>query len=132
MNIMRDFSQFRVITTGPGWCAFFLRAVAIQAQENQQKAQEILNLYDEQKSQIIELTHSQYAIHALDFIFSRPIFKSSDFTNCNEIPVPTAKRILTVLRDNEMLITLKESSGRRPAVYAFSKLLNVAEGRSVF
>ena len=36
------------------------------------------------------------------------------------------------LRDNEMLITLKESSGRRPAVYAFSKLLNVAEGRSVF
>ena len=115
-----------------GWCAFFLRAVAIQAQENQRKAQEILNLYDEQKSQIIELTHSQYAIHALDFIFSRPIFKSSDFTNCNEIPVPTAKRILTVLRDNEMLITLKESSGRRPAVYAFSKLLNVAEGRSVF
>ena len=35
-------------------------------------------------------------------------------------------------RDNKILITLKEASGSRPAVYAFSKLLNVAEVRSVF
>lgn len=114
------------------WCIFFLKAVAVQAQENQKKAQEILTLYEKQKGQIISLTHSQYAIHALDLIFSRPIFKSSDFTNCNEIPVSTAKRILSVLRENEILKTLREASGRRPAVYAFSELLNVAEGRSVF
>lgn len=114
------------------WCVFFLKAVAVQAQENQKKAQEILTLYENQKGQIISLTRSQYAIHALDFIFSRPIFKSSDFTNCDEIPVPTAKRILSVLRENEILKTLRKARGRRPAVYAFSELLNVAEGRSVF
>ena len=104
----------------------------MQAQENQKKAQEILTLYEKQKGQIIRLTRLQYAIHALDFIFSRPIFKASDFTNCDGIPVPTAKRILAVLRENEILKTLREASGRRPAVYAFSELLNVAEGRSVF
>lgn len=114
-----------------GWCAFFLQAVAKQAQENQQKATEILSLYETKKGQIVDLTHSQYAIHALDFIFSRPIFKSSDFTTCNDIPVPTAKRILSVLREKEILRTLREASGRRPAVYAFSELLNVAEGRNV-
>lgn len=114
------------------WCTFFLQAVEIQAQENQKKAQEILTLYESKKGQIISLTRSQYAIHALDFMFSRPIFKSSDFTNCNDIPTPTAKRILAVLRENNMLFTLRDGSGRRPAVYAFSELLNVAEGRSVF
>ena len=114
------------------WCAFFLEAVKVQAQENQIKAKEILKLYETKKSEIVNLTRSQYAIYTLDFIFSRPIFKSSDFINCNEIPVATAKRILSVLKDNEILILLREGSGRRPAVYAFSELLEVSEGRNVF
>lgn len=114
------------------WCAFFLKAVKIQAQENQRKAKQILELYETKKSEIVDLTRSQYAIYTLDFIFSRPIFKSSDFINCDEIPVATAKRILSVLKDNEILIPLRESSGRRPAIYAFSELLEVSEGRGIF
>ncbi|MDJ1184544.1 Fic family protein [Roseofilum casamattae] len=113
------------------WCAFFLRAVAEQAEENQTKARAMLNLYNELKSKVIDLTHSQYAIHVLDFIFARPIFKSSDFTNCKEVPTSTAKRILLLLRDNDILVTLRESSGRNPAIYAFSRLINIAEGRSI-
>ena len=31
-----------------------------------------------------------------------------------------------------LLKTLQKSSGRRPAVYAFKELLNIAEGREVF
>lgn len=115
-----------------GWCNFFLRAVTEQAQENQKKAMEILRLYEAKKSQVVELTHSQYAIHALDYLFSRPIFKASDFTGCQDIPTPTAKRILAVLRENDILKTLQEPSGSRPAVYAFSQLLNIAEGKPIF
>lgn len=114
-----------------GWCEFFLHAVTEQAQNNQQKASEILKLYENKKNQIVEFTHSQYSIHALDFIFSRPIFKSSDFTQIAEIPLPTAKRILSILRDNKILKTLRPSSGRRSAIYAFSELINTAEGHDV-
>jgi Fic family protein len=74
-----------------GWCKFFLRAVTEQASENQRKAIEILNLYENKKSEVIKLLHSQYSIHALDFIFERPIFKSSDFTHTGGIPTPSAK-----------------------------------------
>jgi Fic family protein len=114
-----------------GWCVFFLKAIIQQAQENQEKAKEILRLYEAKKDKLISLTHSQYAIHALDFIFSRPIFKASDFTGMKEIPTPTAKRILAVLKNNDILYTLKESSGSRPAVYAFYKLINIAEGKTI-
>lgn len=110
------------------WCAFFLQAVAEQAASNQGKAIAILKLYEKKKSAVIPLTRSQYAIHALDFIFSRPIFKSSDFIQDAGIPKPTATRILALLRDERILSILREASGRRPAVYAFVELLDIVEG----
>ncbi|MCK5229040.1 MAG: Fic family protein [Desulfobulbaceae bacterium] len=115
-----------------GWCKFFLQAIEAQAHENLEKASEILKLYEAKKTQVVEITHSQYAIHTLDYIFSRPIFKSTDFTGNTEVPEPTAKRILKLLRDNGILITFREGSGRRAAIYAFKELLNVAEGEKVF
>lgn len=109
------------------WCKFFLRGVIEQAQENQKKATQILELYEAKKSQIVEMTRSQYAIHALDFIFSRPVFKSTDFVVSGEIPIPTAKRIIALLRDNGILITLHEAIGSRPAFYYFPELLIITE-----
>ena len=112
-----------------GWCEFFLKAIIDQAEENQSKAASILNLYEDKKRQLVDLTHSQYAIHALDFFFSRPVFNATDFTSAKDIPAATAKRILVLLRDSGMLKTIREAKGRRPAVYAFLELIDVAEGR---
>lgn len=111
-----------------GWCKFFLEGVIDQAAKNQDKATKILNLYEDMKNKITELTHSQYSIHTLDFLFNRLIFKSTDFTGNQEIPTPTAKRILAVLRENGILNTLQEPSGSRAAIYIFSELFNIAEG----
>lgn len=86
-----------------GWCEFFLQAVQVQALENIEKANDILSLYEDKKSQIVKATHSQYAIHALDYLFIRPIFKAPDFTNCRDIPNPTAIRILRVFRENGVI-----------------------------
>src|SRR5690606_16092027 len=47
------------------WCVFFLSGVREQAERNLSKAQAILGLYDELKPAVLELTRSQYAIHAL-------------------------------------------------------------------
>jgi Fic family protein len=115
-----------------GWCRFFLTALIEQAKSNHGKAKAILSLYRERKDWIAETTRSQYAVRALDWIFARPIFKTSDFGDHSQVPKPTAGRILRVLRDEGVLKELRPASGRRPAILAFSQLLNIAEGREAF
>jgi Fic family protein len=115
-----------------GWCVFFLKAIQVQAEQNRGKALAILELYNRKKSEMVEQTHSQYAIHALDWMFQRPIFSSSDFVKSSAIPKPTASRILAILKEHHMLKELQPGRGRRAAVLAFSELLNIAEERDVF
>ena len=115
-----------------GWVAFFLQALIVQAEANQQKAERILTLYNERKDWIAQVTRSQYAVRALDWMFARPIFKTSDFVETSDIPAPTAGRILRVLRDAGLLRELRPAAGRRAAVLAFAELLNIAEGEEAF
>jgi Fic family protein len=115
-----------------GWCLFFLTSIKRQAEENQQKAMAILTLYERMKKEIVGLTRSQYAIHSLDWMFGRPIFKSSDFITSAGIPKATAKRILPALREAGVLKTFLEARGQRASVLSFPSLLNIAEGREVF
>ncbi|HEY4846328.1 MAG TPA: hypothetical protein VIH87_00675 [Methylocella sp.] len=115
-----------------GWCEFFLRALIAQAQENQTKAQAILSLYRERKDWVAEVTRSQYAVRALDWMFARPIFKTSDFIESADIPRPTANRILREVRDQGLLREIRRASGRRAAILAFPALLNTAEGKAAF
>ena len=115
-----------------GWCVFFLAAVQKQAEENLQKINAILSLYNQMKIRFVDLTHSQYAIHALDWIFERPILKSSDFVRFSSIPKPTAQRIINMLKGEDILHTLQESRGRKAAVLAYPALLNIAEGYDAF
>lgn len=114
------------------WCIFFLKAIREQAEENLQKARDILKLYEEMKRKFMDLTHSQYAILALDWVFEKPIFKSSDFTHSAGIPQPTAFRILNLLKKNNILKDFRQGKGRKAAILMFSELLNIAEGYNVF
>lgn len=114
------------------WCAFFLRAIIAQAEVNQKRAQDIIDLYREKKDWIVAETHSQHAVRALDWMFQRPIFKSSDFASTAGIPAPTATRILRVVRGRGLLRDLRPSRGRSAAILCFPELLNIAEGRAAF
>ena len=114
------------------WCVFFLAGMIEQARQNQEKAQAIINLYQEMQHCVTELTHSQHSGRAVEFIFSRPIFSTTIFVDRGGIPRPTALRIVKLLRDKGILRTVRESAGRRPTIYAFPALLNIAEGRKVF
>ncbi len=111
-----------------GWCQFFLRAVQAQAEENLARAQAIMDLYGTMKERVIGATRSQYAIHALDWIFSQPIFRSTAFATGTAIPKPTARRILKVLRENDILTVALQGRGRQAAVLVFPKLLRVVKG----
>ena len=114
------------------WCVFFLNALKVQAEDNQAKAQAILRLYEQRKKWIATTTRSRYAIHALDFLFRRPIFESSEFTGQRGVPVRTAHRILKVLADEGLFKVLSDARGQKPAVFAFKELLNIVEGRKAF
>jgi Fic family protein len=111
------------------WCAFFLEGIAQQAAENERKARAILSLYERTKLEVVELTHSQHAIRAVDFLFQQPIFAGNHFVEAAHIPKPTATRILGLFRRCGLLTVLREGRGRRPGIFAFRELLDVAEGR---
>jgi Fic family protein len=115
-----------------GWCRFFLKAMTVQAEENLKRTQAILDLYARKKTIIVDATHSQYSIKALDFIFANPIFRTSQFVSNSGIPERSAKRILKVLQEQGFFREIRRASGRRPAIRAFKKLLNAAEGKEVF
>lgn len=116
------------------WCEFFLKAIIAQADDNLIKVQNIIDLYEEMKYHFTEVTKSQHAILALDWIFQRPIFKSSDFVDNSGIPASTAKRILNVLKEpnGDILKVTEPSSGSKSAILAFTKLLNISEGYDAF
>jgi Fic family protein len=115
-----------------GWCEFFLKAIFAQARENERKARQILELYDRVKVEIAKLTRSQYAISTTDFLFENAIFQGPAFTSDSGIPKPSANRILMLLRDHHILATVQEGKGRRPGIFVFRELLNIAEGKPVW
>ena len=110
----------------------FLEAVREQAEENLTKAKAILDLYDDMKRRLPELTNSRYAIHVLDWIFERPIFSGADFAASVGLAPRTARRILDTLREGGVLRVVDPGGGRRTAVLVFPDLLNTAEGKKVF
>ena len=46
-------------------------------------------------------------------------------------PKQTAARILGLLRDGQLLHTLREGKGRRHGIFIFRELINIAEGKPV-
>lgn len=118
-----------------GWIAFFLRATARQAVQNGERVSAIKALYEEMKIAIQETTHSQYSVHLLDALFSKPIFRTSDLAQQLAaeygIHEKTTPGLLRQLKDAGILRELQASSGRRAATLCFPRLINRAEGREV-
>lgn len=108
-----------------GWCQFFLTAIQKQAEDNLAKTRGILNLYEEMKPRIVDATRSQYAVHALDSIFEKPIFSSAGFADRAGIPKPTTHRLLQKLRQHDILTEIRPSRGSQPAILSFPTLLEI-------
>lgn len=107
------------------WISFFLNAIITQADHNIDKAQQILDLYNDMKQRMVDYTRSQYAMQALDCLFTIPIFSSREFQNQTDIPKASASRIINSLKENDVIQTLEESRGRKPAIYHFSELTKI-------
>ncbi|MCA9047416.1 MAG: Fic family protein [Planctomycetaceae bacterium] len=113
------------------WLEFFLTAVAEQARSNTAKVKKTLDLYDRMKTQIAEVTRSQYAMVLLDAIFYRPVFETTEIITRIGLARQRVTPLLRKLRDAGTLRTLRESAGRQPAILCFPELVNIVEGREI-
>lgn len=114
-----------------GWVAFFLRAVIEQANQNGNTLKQIMSLYETTKMQISELTRSPHSVQLVDALFNKPIFKAADIVKSSNIPKPTLHKLIKILLEEGLLDTVREASGRRPAILTFAELLNTLERKQL-
>lgn len=115
------------------WILFFLRAVQEQSEINFEKAKTIFSLYNSMKKTILLITKSQFALPVLDTLFAKPIISVSEFMKQTGIKNrTTANTILRQLESEGILEIWKEGLGRSPAIFAFPKILSIAEGKDLF
>ncbi len=107
------------------WVLFFLSALESESKRNLYKAEQIRSLYEDMKERFRDVLSSRWTITALDFIFTRPVFRNNLFTSKSGIPAPTAHKFTRNLLDAGLLKTMAPSAGRRPALYAFEPLLSL-------
>ncbi len=107
------------------WCFFFLEAIEQQAIRNLATAENISTLYDEMKIVFSDVLSSKWSVNALDFVFTNPVFRNNKFTTNSGIPTASAARFTRVLLEKNLIATLKEASGRRPALYSFEPLMKL-------
>lgn len=107
------------------WIRFFLEAVIFEAEKNIHKTRSIIELYETVKKEIVDHTHSQFSIHCVDSLFTKPIFNSGEFKNVAGIPHASSNRLLKSLVNNEIIELVKKGSGRRPSLFTFRKLINI-------
>jgi hypothetical protein len=67
----------------------------------------------------------QLAIRALDILFDHPIFSTPQFVARSGVPKGSAVRILSALVDGGILRVIRPGLKRRPAIYAFSDLIEI-------
>jgi Fic family protein len=110
-----------------GWIRFFLTAVIEQAHANTEKTKEILGLYERMKQEIPKIIRSQYGTQAIDSLFYRPIFLSTDFISRSQIPKGSAIRILNELKKSGLIRDIRPGKGRQAAVMIFPELIAITK-----
>ncbi len=115
------------------WILFFLRGIREQAELNFEKTKMIFDLYRSMKKEILCITRSQFSLPVLDALFAHPIIGVTEFMNQTGIKNrTTAHTILRQLAEEGVLELWKEGAGRSPAIYAFPRILRIAEGKDLF
>ena len=114
------------------WITFFLEALAKQAEANTTTARAIIELYQRLKRQVLDLTHSRYAVPLLDRLFANPILNSRFLVG--QPDMPSKQMVMTLLRklrQGGVLKIVVEARGQRPQALALAELVNLCEGRQI-
>jgi len=109
------------------WIEYFLLAVTVQAKVNTERAKEVANLYEKMKETIQEVSKTKSSIRIQDFLFSKIMFQTPDFTKASGLSKPHAARVLKKLMQHNIVKMVSPARGRKPAVYGFAALMEIIE-----
>lgn len=109
------------------WINYFLEAITSQAINNTKRAKRIIQLYEEMKHIIQDVTKSRNSLKIQDFLFSKLIFETPNFTESTELSKPHAARVIKSLLENKIIDTVTPAQGRRPAMYSFKPLMDIVK-----
>jgi Fic family protein len=112
------------------WINYFLRAIINQAELNSNRAKQVTQLYEEMKAIIQDISKSRNAIQIQDFLFTKMMFETPDFTVASGQSKPHAARVIKNLLEHKIIQTVSPAQGRRPAIYVFSPLMNIIQSKS--
>ena len=106
-----------------GWITYFLNGIINQAEINTNKANAILNLYSELKSNSSEIKSYHY-IAVLDFIFQHPIFTISKLMDSIPASKQTLYNILNRMIGLKILAVTPQQKNRS---YIFERLISIVD-----
>lgn len=110
-----------------GWINFFLNAVIEQSENNLVLIRKIIFLYEKKKREISDLLRSDQAIYILDMLFDTPVFRANELHQRLGIQRQRAAQYIRTLKDSGILIELRPSSGRKPALLSFEDLWDITD-----
>jgi len=109
------------------WIEYFLLALTAQAELNAKRAKHVVTLYEELKYTIHKVTKTKNSIQVQDFLFSKIMFQTPDFTKASGLSKPHAARVLKNLMEHNIVKIISPAKGRRPAIYGFRGLMEIIE-----
>ncbi len=113
------------------WIKYFLLAVTSQAETNTKRAKQVANLYEELKYTIQQVTKTKASIQIQDFLFSKIMFQTPDFTVASGLSKPHSARVLKNLMKHDIVKIISPAKGRRPAIYGFAGLVEIIESEQM-
>lgn len=112
------------------WLTFFLKAIIHQANLNTDRVDQIQALHNRMMDEVREITHSQYTGTLVTALFDRTFFTVNQIVQ-HGIPDQVAYLLLRQLRKRGIIRVIRKASGRRPAIFSFPELVNIAEGYKI-
>lgn len=110
-----------------GWIEFFLNVVIQQSENNLKLVRKIIGLYEEKKREISDLLHTDQSIYILDLLFDTPVFRANELHRRLNIQRQRAAQYIRTLKDAGMIIELRPSRGRTPALLSFEHLWEITD-----
>ena len=110
-----------------GWVEFFLKAVVKQSESNLILVRNIIDLYERKKREVSELLHTDQAIYIVDMLFDTPVFRANELHKRLKIQRQRAAQYIRSLKDAGIIVELRPSKGRMPALLSFEDLWKITD-----
>lgn len=110
-----------------GWIKFFLNAVVKQSENNLSLVRNIIELYERKKIEISNLLHTDQTIYIVDMLFDTPVFRANELHRRLNIQRQRAAQYIRSLKDAGIIIELRPSAGRTPALLSFEDLWKITD-----